>query len=368
MSRRCVMIMAGGTGGHVFPALALAMMLRESACEVVWLGTRRGIEARLVPAADIPVEWIGIGGLRGKNTRTLLAAPFVLLRALWQSLAAMWRHRPAVVVGLGGYVTGPGGIAARLAGRPLVIHEQNAIAGFTNRVLARIATRVLEGFGGAFAIGVHAKTVGNPVRREFFELEAPDARYARRQGPMRLLVVGGSQGAAALNALLPQALAQLQRSGGCPAGFVVRHQCGERHLDAARAAYAAADVEPSSVTVSAFIDDIAAAYAWADLVICRAGALTVAEIAAAGVAAIFVPFPAAVDDHQTLNARHLVERGAARLLPERGLTAAALAHELSTLLVDRAPLVALAMRARELAQPDATRALAEECLAAGGLA
>lgn len=360
------MIMAGGTGGHVFPALALAEALREAACEVVWLGTRRGIEARLVPAAGIPVEWIAIGGLRGKGIATLLAAPFALLRALWQSLRAMWRHRPAVVVGLGGYVTGPGGIAARLAGRPLVIHEQNAIAGFTNRVLARIATRVFEGFGGAFAASTEAQSVGNPVRREFFDLPHPAARYASHTGPLRLLVIGGSQGAVRLNSLIPQALAKLP-------DVIVRHQCGERNLATTQSAYRAvgidpAAVDPAAVTVSAFIDDIAAAYGWADLVICRAGALTVAEIAAAGVAAILVPFPAAVDDHQTANARFLVERGAARLLAERGLDADTLAHELGALLADRNTLRDMALRAREMAKPAATRELAAACLAVGGLA
>lgn len=368
MSRRCVMIMAGGTGGHVFPALALAETLREAACEVIWLGTRRGIEARLVPAAGIAVEWINVGGLRGKGLATLIGAPFSLLRALVQSLLVMWRHRPAVVVGLGGYVTGPGGIAARLAGRPLVIHEQNAIAGLTNRVLAHYATRVLEGFGGAFAAGLHAQAVGNPVRRDFFGLEAPAIRYAGHSGPVRLLVVGGSQGAAALNALLPQALARLQGDERLASGFLVRHQSGERHLERAREAYVTAGVGADKVTVTAFIDDIAAAYAWADLVICRSGALTVAEIAAAGVAAILVPFPAAVDDHQTANAKFLVARGAARLLAERGLTAEALADELADLLGDRSRLCAMAERARELAQPEATQRLAAECLAVGGLA
>ena len=368
MSRRCVMIMAGGTGGHVFPALALAQALRQAACEVVWLGTRRGIEARLVPAAGIPVEWIAIGGLRGKGFLTLLAAPFALLRALWQSVAAMLRHRPAVVVGLGGYVTGPGGIAARLTGRPLVIHEQNAVAGFTNRVLARLATSVLEGFGGGFGARSRTRTVGNPVRAEFFALANPAVRYATHDGPIRVLVVGGSQGAAALNALVPRALAQLHAAeGAAHRELLVRHQCGERHLDRARAAYATAGIDLSRVTLSPFIDDIVRAYDWADLVIARAGALTVAELAAAGVAAVLVPFPAAVDDHQTANAKQLVERGAAVLLAERGLTAEALADVLARLTADRAVLRVMAERARGLARPEATRELADVCLAVGGL-
>lgn len=361
MSKPCVMIMAGGTGGHVFPALSLAGLLRSRNIEVVWLGTRAGIESRLVPAAGIDVEWIDIGGLRGKGLSTLFAAPVRLARALWQALAAVRRHQPRVVVGLGGYVTGPGGLAAWLARRPLVIHEQNAIAGFTNRLLARFATRVLEAFSGSFGPRVHATTVGNPVRAEFFELPTPAVRYGSRQGPLRVLVVGGSQGAQRLNAVLPEAVASL-------AGKVdlqIRHQTGARTLESTREAYASHGI---AADVSAFIDDIAMAYAEADLVICRAGALTVSELAAAGVAAILVPFPAAVDDHQTRNARFLVERDAAVLLPERELTAQRLAAELERFAADRAALCRMAERARSLARPDATDELAKACLVAGGLA
>jgi UDP-N-acetylglucosamine--N-acetylmuramyl-(pentapeptide) pyrophosphoryl-undecaprenol N-acetylglucosamine transferase len=357
MSGQRVMIMAGGTGGHVFPALALAELLRERACEVVWLGTRQGIEARLVPAAGIPVEWIAIGGLRGKGVLTLLRAPFALLRALLQSIAAVRRQRPAVVVGLGGYVTGPGGLAAWLLRRPLVIHEQNAVAGFTNRVLARFARPVLEAFEGGFPAGRHALAVGNPVRRAFFDAATPTLRYGARSGALRLLVVGGSQGAAKLNATVPAALAQL------PAGaWQVRHQAGARGLEAAREAYARAGVE---ATVEPFIDDIAAAYAEADLVVCRAGALTVSEIAATGVAALFVPFAAAVDDHQTRNAEQLVAQGAASLLPEASLTPERLAEALTRLGTDRSALAAMADRARVFARPEATRAMADAVLAAG---
>jgi UDP-N-acetylglucosamine--N-acetylmuramyl-(pentapeptide) pyrophosphoryl-undecaprenol N-acetylglucosamine transferase len=359
MSDRRVMIMAGGTGGHVFPALALAELLRERACEVVWLGTRQGIEARLVPAAGIPVEWIAIGGLRGKGLMTLLRAPFSLLRALVQSIAAVRRQRPAVVVGLGGYVTGPGGLAAWLLRRPLVIHEQNAVAGLTNRVLARLARPVLEAFAGSFPPERHAAAVGNPVRRSFFDLAPPAVRYGARSGALRLFVVGGSQGAAKLNAAVPAALARL------PAGaWQVRHQAGARGLESAREAYARAGVV---ATVEPFIDDIAAAYADADLVVCRAGALTVSEIAATGVAALFVPFAAAVDDHQARNAQQLVAQGAAALLPEAALTPERLAAELARLGADRAALAAMAGRARAFARPEATRAMAEAVLAAGRL-
>ena len=245
------MIMAGGTGGHVFPALSLASWLQARNCEVVWLGTRAGIEARLVPAAGIEVEWIDIGGLRGKGLSTLLAAPLRLLRALWQALAAVRRHRPRVVVGLGGYVTGPGGLAAWLSRRPLVIHEQNAIAGFTNRTLAKISTRVLEAFAGSFGANVKTIEVGNPVRADFFALAAPATRYASRGGPLQLLIVGGSQGAQRLNNVVPAAIAQLA------AGAVrVRHQSGTRMLEITRQAYRSHGIEAE---VSAFIDDIAEA-------------------------------------------------------------------------------------------------------------
>lgn len=361
MSKPCVMIMAGGTGGHVFPALSLAGLLRSRNIEVVWLGTRAGIESRLVPAAGIDVEWIDIGGLRGKGLSTLFTAPIRLARALWQALAAVRRHQPRVVVGLGGYVTGPGGLAAWLARRPLVIHEQNAVAGFTNRVLARFATQVLEAFSGSFDAGVRATTVGNPVRTEFFELPAPAERYGARQGPLRVLVVGGSQGAQRLNVVVPEAVAALAGK----AAIRIRHQTGARTLESTREAYASHGI---SADVHAFIDDIAAAYAEADLVICRAGALTVSELAAAGVASILVPFPAAVDDHQTRNARFLVERDAAVLLPERELTPQRLATEIERFASDRAALCRMAERARQLSRPDAAEALAKAALTAGGLA
>ena len=361
MSTPCVMIMAGGTGGHVFPALSLADWLRARGIRIVWLGTRRGIEARLVPAAGIDVEWIAIGGLRGKSLRTLLLAPWHLLRALQQSVRAIRRHRPVAVVGLGGYVTGPGGLAARLTGTPLVIHEQNAVAGLTNRILARLANRVLEGFEGGFAPALGARVIGNPVRAAFFALPDSAQRYAERSAAIRLLVVGGSQGAAKLNALLPAALARCQ---GEPA-FVVKHQAGEQLCLATQQAYASVGV---TAEVVPFIDDIVAAYAWADLVVCRAGALTVSEIAAAGVAAAFVPLPSAVDDHQTRNAEFLVRRGAAVCLSQGELDAESLAATLRQLCADRQLLQQMAERARSFARPDATELLGEHTLAAAGLA
>jgi UDP-N-acetylglucosamine--N-acetylmuramyl-(pentapeptide) pyrophosphoryl-undecaprenol N-acetylglucosamine transferase len=355
MSGGTVLIMAGGTGGHVFPALALARALRARGYAIVWLGTRQGIEARLVPAEGIPVEWVSIGGLRGKSLATLLAAPFRLVRALLESLSAVRRHQPVVCVGLGGFVSGPGGLAAWLARRPLVIHEQNAIAGVTNRILARVAHEVLAAFPGAFGNAADVRVIGNPVRREFFELAAPAQRFDRRRSTIRLLVVGGSQGAIKLNTVVPFAIARAARRSD----IEIRHQAGPRWIDAARKSYAEAGI---SAEITPFIDDIAAAYAWADLVICRSGALTVSELAAAGVASILVPFPAAVDDHQTANARFLVREGAAVLLSDRELTAERLAREIDTLCADRSRLTEMADSARRLARPRATEDLADACV------
>jgi len=357
---RPVLIMAGGTGGHVFPALALARELRARSREVIWLGTRRGIEARVVPAEGIPVEWLGIGGLRGKGALTLLAAPLRLARALFEALAVMRRHRPDVVVGLGGFVSGPGGVAAWLCRRPLVIHEQNAVAGFTNRCLARLARRVLTAFPGVFAPRVGAIEIGNPVRADIAALPPPAARFALRTGPLQVLVVGGSLGAARLNASLPPAFAALATNG---VAVAIRHQAGEKHIEAARAAYAAAGV---SADVTPFIADMAEAYGWADLVVCRAGALTIAELAAAGVGALLVPYPHAVDDHQTRNAEHLVAAGAALRVADADLTPERATRELAALCADRARLVAMAEAARRLARPDATRELMRHCLEAAG--
>jgi UDP-N-acetylglucosamine--N-acetylmuramyl-(pentapeptide) pyrophosphoryl-undecaprenol N-acetylglucosamine transferase len=352
---RPILVMAGGTGGHVFPALALARMLREKSYEVVWLGTQRGLEARIVPAAGIPIEWLSVGGLRGKGFMTLLAAPFKLATALIQALRVMWRHRPVVVVGLGGFVTGPGGVAAWLTGRPLVIHEQNAIAGFTNRCLSHLAREVLEAFPNSFRRDIKARVIGNPIRSDISDVPPPAERFATRNGVIRLLVIGGSQGAVRLNAVVPFALAKLAGS----MTFDVRHQAGERWIEAGRQSYAGAGVRAD---VRPFIEDMAEAYGWADLVICRSGALTVSELAAVGIGAILVPFPAAVDDHQTYNAQYLVREGAALLIADRALTAERLAEELRQLCVGRSKLLAMAERARRLAKPRATEELTSACL------
>lgn len=345
---RPILIAAGGTGGHVFPALAVADVLRGQSVPVVWMGTRAGLEARAVPAAGIDIEWLEVGGLRGKDWSTRLKAPFVLSHACWQAWRILRRHRPRALLGMGGFVAGPGGLMAWLLRCPLVIHEQNAVAGLTNRLLARLAVRVLEAVPDTFPARIGARHVGNPVRAEISALPDPRARFADRAGPPRLLVLGGSQGARALNERLPAALAALPGKRRP----LVRHQCGERHLEAARAAYAAAGIEAD---LCAFIDDMADAYGWADLVIGRAGAMSVAELAAAGVGALLVPYPHAVDDHQRVNARWLEQADAAVVIPEAELDHERLVRELDALLGDREGLARRAVQARSLARPDAAR-------------
>ncbi len=359
MSGRPIIVMAGGTGGHVYPALAVARAIQAQTRDVVWLGTERGLEARVVPEAGIRMEWISVQGLRRKGVLTLIAAPFQLSLALLQSLSVMLRHRPAAVLGMGGFVSGPGGLAAWLTRRPLIIHEQNAIAGLTNRLLARLARVVLQAFPGSFSARRNARTVGNPVREEIAGLADPSIRFASRSGPLRLLVLGGSQGALALNRIVPAALARL------PAELrpEVRHQTGRRTLETARKAYAQHGLK---VDLQPFIDDMAAAYAWADLVVCRAGALTVAELSAAGLPAIFVPYPAAVDDHQTANAQPLAAAGAAAIMQEKDLNDESLGGLLLHWLASRENLCARAIKARTLAQPDALRSIASLCLDVAG--
>ena len=349
-----VLIMAGGTGGHVFPALAVARVLGARHCDVRWVGTSQGIEARLVPAAGIPIDWINVGGLRGKGIARLLIAPFVLLRALAQVMALMRHQRPDVVLGLGGFVSGPGGIAAWLLRRPLVIHEQNAVAGFTNRILAHLASRVAEAFPGTFAGRAGVVTVGNPVRAEIEALNG--CVRSPGSGRMRLLVFGGSLGAQALNRVVPAALALLDAADRPE----VIHQTGRDRVDAVRENYRSLGVDAD---VREFIDDMANAYGWADMAVCRSGALTVAELAAAGLPGLLVPYPHAVDDHQTANARYLVDRGAARLLPEASLTAETLALALRQLLDGSGGvLIEMQAAARAAAVPGAAERLASLCL------
>ena len=362
MSSRPILVMAGGTGGHVYPALAVARALQEQSREIVWLGTHRGLESRIVPEAGIDMEWISVKGLRRKGVLALIIAPLQLIWALLQSLSVIIRRRPAAVLGMGGFASGPGGVAAWLTRRPLVIHEQNAAAGMTNRLLARLARVVLQAFPGSFNSKVIAETVGNPVRDDIAQIAEPAVRYDNRQGPMRLLVLGGSQGALALNREVPAALALLDPD----VRPIVRHQCGERTLQTARDAYTEHAVE---VELLPFINDMAEVYAWADLVVCRAGALTVAELCAAGLPAIFVPYPAAVDDHQTANAGPMEKAGAAVIIQEAGLTPEHLATCLREWLQSRSELRQKAQIARSLACPNSLRRITEICLQqAGGVA
>ncbi len=349
-----VLIMAGGTGGHVFPALAVAEQLRAQGVPVAWMGTREGLEARVVPPTGISMHWIDVKGLRGKGLLRWFTAPFMLAAAAWQALRIIRTVRPIAVLGMGGFVTGPGGIMAWMLRKPLLIHEQNAVAGLTNRLLAPFARRVLAGFPGSLPGAEHT---GNPVRAALIGVEKHSYTDARQP---RLLVVGGSLGAAAFNNIVPKALAAIA-SGRRPE---VWHQTGLKHLEAAQASYRAAGV---CARIDAFIEDMAAAYGWADLVLCRAGALTVAELAAVGVASILVPYPHAVDDHQTVNARYLTDAGAAVLMPQTQVSVQTLAEQLA--LVNRPDqLQRMADKARALGIPDAARRVAERCLAAAGFA
>lgn len=345
---RPVLIMAGGTGGHVFPGLAVAEALQRRQIPVIWLGSAGGMESRLVPARGLPFEGIGVAGLRGKGLKALLAAPWNLLQALREALAVLRRHRPGAAVSFGGYAAGPGGLASWLLRLPLLVHEQNSVAGMTNRVLATLARRRLVVFPGALADALH---VGNPVRAEIAALPSPSARSAL-SGAGHLLVLGGSQGARALNTQVPAALTLLDPVERPR----VLHQCGERWLADTQAAYAAAGVEAEVVP---FIADMAAAYAGARAAVCRAGATTICELAAAGLGSILIPFPHAVDDHQTGNARWLVGQGAAVLMPESALTPSALADELRRAL-EPATALARAEAARRLAMPDAAERVAAQ--------
>lgn len=354
------MIMAGGTGGHVMPALAVAEQLRERGIDVVWLGSRRGLETRLVPQAGYRLLQIRVAGLRQAGALDRLLAPLRLLRALGEALRLMLRERPAAVLGLGGFAAGPGGVAAWLLRRPLCLHEQNARPGLTNRLLAPLARRVLTGFPDV-PLGRAPQWVGNPVRAAIAALAPPPARWQDRSGPLRLLVLGGSQGAQALN----DAVCAFAASPAA-AGVAIRHQCGERNLAAVEAAYAERELanpqthDGAGVRVDAFIDDMAAAYAWADLVLCRAGALTVAELCAAGVGALLVPYPHAADDHQTVNAQVMVTAGAGRLIAQPELDAGRIAAELAATGRERA--LEMACAARGLARPQAAQQVCEALL------
>lgn len=384
---RTILIMAGGTGGHIYPGLAVADALRAQNWNVVWLGAPNSMEAELVPKHGYPVAWVNFSGVRGKGLLRLLTLPFTLLRALGQSADAIFRHRPDVVLGMGGYITLPGGLMAALLRRPLVIHEQNSIAGLSNKVLAKLSSRVLSGFPGVLK---NAEWSGNPVRADIAAVAEPQARFANRSGKLNVLVVGGSLGAQALNEALPKALALMSEQERPN----VLHQTGKKHFETVQKLYEQAGVNAgdmtrcaqatgagmpplhllpqtagctsnvSEVDIRAFLDDMAAQYAKADVVICRAGALTIAELAAAGVASVLIPFPFAVDNHQTYNARFLSDRNAAVLLPQTELSAEKLAQLLREL--TREKLLAMAQAARSLAKPNATQHVAQVCAELAG--
>ncbi|HMM75407.1 MAG TPA: undecaprenyldiphospho-muramoylpentapeptide beta-N-acetylglucosaminyltransferase [Gammaproteobacteria bacterium] len=348
-----VMILAGGTGGHIYPALAVAEHLRAEGVSLSWLGSAQGMEASIVPRHDIPFRTVKVAGLRGKGLLGWLCAPFMIVKATLQAMHVLREVEPGVVLGMGGFVSGPGGLAAWLCRRPLVIHEQNAIPGLTNRLLAKIATRILEAYPHSFVPAVRARCTGNPVRRAIAAI-APPASRVHDAGPARVLVVGGSLGARSLNTWVPRAVAGL-------AGIAVEiwHQTGRAAVDDTAALYRSLGL---AARVVPFIDDMPAAYAWADLVICRAGAMTVAELAAAGCASVLVPYPHAVDDHQTANARYLAEAGAAEVVADAALAGGALAPLLQRLLSDRRQLLDMATRARAAGRPAAATAVATQCM------
>lgn len=359
--RAPILITAGGTGGHVYPGLAVARALLKQDIPVVWMGTHKGLEARVVPEAGIEMAWLDVSGIRGKGAAALLMAPFRLIKSLIQSVKIMRQYKPAAVLGMGGFVAGPGGLVASLMGIPVIIHEQNAVAGTTNRLLSRFALEKLEGFPGTFPDKLDALFVGNPVRPEIVALPAPQQRLASHTGAFRLLVVGGSLGAKALNEIVPLALCALPRD----TQIEVVHQAGETTIDLCRKTYEAAGVQAHIVP---FIEDMAGAYEWADLIICRAGALTIAEISAAGLASILVPYPYAIDDHQTENARYLAEQGAAILAKQDELTQDSLAKVLEVLINNKEQLLDMSNKARALAMPDATQKVAIICADIAGYA
>lgn len=348
---RPVLITAGGTGGHIFPALAVADLLSARGIPVMWLGSDIGLEKTLVPER-FPMTCITARRLRGKGLRTYLAAPWHLLQSTWQAYRAMHRLRPRAVLAMGGFVSGPGGLAAKLAGIPLIVHEQNAVAGYTNRLLAGFANAVAAAYPGVFSRNADAKVVGNPVRADIAALPPPQQRLRNEHTPLRIFVLGGSQGAHVLNQLIVKFAAEWLQ----PQQIEIWHQTGKQDYVAIQALYANI---PLNAKVQPFIDDMAAAYQWADLLICRAGALTVAEIAAVGVASILVPFPAAVDDHQWHNARYLEQAGAAKIIREADLSPARLTALIDAFLLDRSLILSMAQKARDLAQPDAAKAVAE---------
>lgn len=344
-------VMAGGTGGHVVPGLSIAQALQEKGHSVSWMGTRAGIETQLVPAANIAIDYIDISGVRGKGLQGLLAAPFKIIHAFFQARRILKKVKADVVIGMGGFVAGPGGIAAKSLGLPLVIHEQNAIAGTTNKILAKFANHVLQAFDGAFALHPKVQTVGNPVRHS---LVADAASVSEQDSPLKILVVGGSLGALALN---DRIIALLQERDD----INVLHQAGKRHIEKVRAQYQAAKIAPERFQLHAYIDDMQQAYQWADIVFCRSGAMTVSELSCALKPAIFVPFPFAIDDHQTANANVMVRAGAAILMKQSDMNSAALNALIQPLIDDKKQLMAMAEKAKAIRITNAGEKIVAVC-------
>lgn len=355
-----LLIMAGGTGGHVYPALAIADCLRAQGVRIVWMGTRQGMESRVVPKAGYEMEWVKIKGLHGKGVLRWLLIPFLMTYAVLQATGIILRQRPDALLGMGGFVAGPGGLVAWLLRRPLIIHEQNSVAGWASRLLAHLADKVLVGFSGAFGKNISATHVGNPVRVDIARLPTPQQRYADRKGPLRILVIGGSQGAQVFNQSLPGMIAELPEQ----LRPEILHQCGRGNDQVTKDKYAGAKIEAKVVE---FIEDMAGAYGWTDLVVSRAGAMTVAELTAVGVAAVLVPFPYATNDHQTRNAQYMSENGAAFLLPQQDLNNDSLLEIFRNLEVQthsRNRILEMACAARALGRPDAVNVVAQQCMEA----
>ena len=364
LNTKNVLIMAGGTGGHVFPALAVARLLHEKGAHISWLGTEKGIESRVIPQEQfIDLRYLSVSGLRGQGLKRLLLAPFKLILACWQAARTLQDVKPNLVLGMGGFASGPGGLMAWLMGYPLVVHEQNAVPGFTNRVLSKFAQRVLQAFPGTFIDTTSEKfrVTGNPVRQDITQLAEPEARFKKRsaQQEINILILGGSQGAVALNELVPQALAKIvDTSSDCSRLLNIRHQAGRNKEVTTTSLYEALKLE---ARVEPFISDMGNAYAWADLVISRSGALTVSEIQQAGVGAVFIPYPAAVDDHQTKNARFLQKEGAATVLQQKELNVEQLSSTINSLL-DREKLKSMAQAAKDSAPTNTTETVVNVCL------
>ena len=354
-NKRPVMIMAGGTGGHVYPALAVADELKQRGIPVIWMGTKKGIEARLVPEAGIEVDWLGMSGLRGKGVFTLIFAPLKIIMACYQAFKILHKRKPVVVLGMGGFVSAPGGLMAWLTRIPLLVHEQNAVPGMSNRLLSKLANKVMQAFPDSFK--TDAVQVGNPVRREISDLPNPVERNSGRTGALRVLVFGGSLGAARLNEIVPEACAKVLENKE----LIIKHQAGPGNFEQTRENYAQLKIKAE---VLEYIDNMPDMYAWADLVICRAGAMTVAELAAAGVASILVPYPFAVDDHQTFNAKYLSDKGAAVLIQQKDLNLEKLIDVMKHM--DREKTLEMSTKARNLGKPESTKLVTEACMLAGG--